>query len=216
MTVPEWLGIISVSVVPVVIISACGLLSLAFYGRLAAMVSRLRGFQREILKEQEKPRRPGGLEQARLLELLRKQTEEVRRRTRLIRLALMFFLMAASDRVQPDADTDADAEPVRASGFFAAVLFGLGLLSVLGGIVAAMLELRGALHPVELETQFVSDAVDAGIAEALQEGAAVEAEEHAEAHATSREAREAGGVERRFPLAGRLGMTLVGSISANC
>lgn len=51
-----------------------------------------------------------------------------------------------------------------------------------------MLELRGALHPVELETQFVPDAVDAGIAEALQEGAAVEAEEHAEAHATSREA----------------------------
>ena len=63
MTVPEWPSIISVSVVPVVIISACGLLSRAFYGRLAAVVSRLRGFQREILKEQEKPRRPGGLEQ---------------------------------------------------------------------------------------------------------------------------------------------------------
>ena len=63
MTVPEWPSIMSVSVVPVEIISVCGLLPLAFYGRLAAVVSRLRGFQREILKEQEKPRRPGGLEQ---------------------------------------------------------------------------------------------------------------------------------------------------------
>jgi hypothetical protein len=46
---------------------------------------------------------------------------------------------------------DADAQPARASGsVFATVLFGLGLLSVLGGIIAAMLELRGAPHPVEL------------------------------------------------------------------
>lgn len=69
----------------VVIISA-SLLSLAFYGRLAAVVSRLRGFQREILREQGKPRRSGRLEQVRLLELLRKQ----------IRLALMFFLTAVA------------------------------------------------------------------------------------------------------------------------
>jgi hypothetical protein len=56
---PEWPSIISVSVVPVVIISACGLLSLAFYGRLAAVLSLLRGFQREILVEQEKLTRTG-------------------------------------------------------------------------------------------------------------------------------------------------------------
>lgn len=90
-----------------------------------------------------------------------------------------------SDRVQ----LDADAQPVRASGsVFRCGFVWAGLLSVLGGIVAAMLELRGALHPVELETQFVSDAVYAGILEALHEGGAVEAEEHAEAHVTSREA----------------------------
>jgi len=184
-TVPEWPSFISVSVVPVVIISACGLLSLAFYGRLAAVVSRLQGFQREILKEQEKPRRPGGVEQARLLELLRKQTEEVRQRAWLIRLALMFVLTAVALLIVCSLTLMLSRfAPVAA--FFAAVLFGLGLLSVLGGIIAAMLELRGALHPVEPETQFVSDAVDAGIAEALHEGAAVEAEEHAEAHATSR------------------------------
>ena len=49
----DWAKIISASVVPVVIISSCGLLCLAFYNRLAAIVSRLRGFQRERLHEQE-------------------------------------------------------------------------------------------------------------------------------------------------------------------
>ena len=51
---PDWPNIISVSVVPVVILSACGLLSLAFYGRLAALVARLRTFQREMLRAQER------------------------------------------------------------------------------------------------------------------------------------------------------------------
>jgi hypothetical protein len=78
-SVPEWPSVISMSVVPVVIISACGLLSLAFYGRLAAVVSRLRGFQREILDEQEKFERSGDVEQARLIEVLRTQTLQVTR-----------------------------------------------------------------------------------------------------------------------------------------
>jgi len=46
-TPPEdWSRILSASVAPVVIISACGLLCLAFYNRLASVVSRLRAFQR--------------------------------------------------------------------------------------------------------------------------------------------------------------------------
>jgi Protein of unknown function (DUF2721) len=67
---PEWPSVISVSVVPVVIISACGLLSLAFYGRLAALVSRLRSFQRETLREQEKWAKEGPGEHQQLLEVL--------------------------------------------------------------------------------------------------------------------------------------------------
>ena len=49
---------------------------------------------------------------------------------------------------------------------------------MLGGIVAAMLELRGALQPVELETGYVSSAVDLPVAEALQEVEALMTEEH--------------------------------------
>jgi len=46
-----WAQIIPSSVVPVVIISACGLLCLAFYNRLAYIVTRLRSLQRERLAE---------------------------------------------------------------------------------------------------------------------------------------------------------------------
>jgi len=85
---PEWPNIISVSVVPVVIISACGLLCLAFYGRLAALVAHLRTFQREMLRGQERWAKAGLEDHQLLLEVLRKQTLRVAERARLIRLVL--------------------------------------------------------------------------------------------------------------------------------
>jgi hypothetical protein len=57
---------------------------------------------------------------------------------------------------------------LREAAFVAAVFFVLGLLSMLTGIIVAMLELRGALQPVELEARLVSGTVEAA-AEALQE-----------------------------------------------
>lgn len=168
MHIPEWTGIISMSVLPVVIISACGLLSLAFYARLSAVVARLRGFQREMLVEQEKLERSGAVEEVRLLEVLRTQTQQVARRARLIRRALLFFLTAVGLLIVCSLAL-AFSWFVRAAAFFAAVFFVVGLCSMLAGIVAAMMELRGALEPVELETQFVSEAVELFIAEALQE-----------------------------------------------
>ena len=176
MILPEWPSMISMSVVPVVIISACGLLSLAFYARLAAVVSRLRGFQREMLREQEKLGRKGGVEEARLIEVLRTQTEQVTKRARLIRLTLWFLLVAVALLILCSL-TLAASWFVRPAAILAAVLFLLGLLSMLGGIIAAMLELRGALQPVELETRFVSSAVDPSVAEVLQETAALMADE---------------------------------------
>ena len=177
MDLPAWQNIISMSVVPVVIISACGLLSLAFYGRLAAVVSRLRAFQREMLKEQEKREQTGEVEQARLIEVLRTQTQQVTRRARLIRLALWFFLVAVALLIVCSLSLVASWF-VRQAAFLAAVFFVLGLLSMLGGIIAAMLELRGALQPVELEERFVSSAVDPAYAKSLQESETVIGHEH--------------------------------------
>jgi len=175
---PEWQSIISMSVVPVVIISACGLLSLAFYGRLAAVVSRLRGFQREMLEEQQKLAHTGGVEEARLLELLSVQTQQVTRRARLIRNALMFFLLAVAVLILSSLALLASWFLHRVA-FVAAALFVVGLLAMLGGIICAMVELRGALEPVELETRFVSNAVEPAIAEALLEAESLTTEEPA-------------------------------------
>jgi len=165
---PAWPSIISMSVVPVVIISACGLLSLAFYGRLAAVVSRLRAFQREMLKEQEKLARAGGADQSGLIEVLRTQTHQVTRRARLIRLALLFFLTTVALLIVCSLTLAASWFTPQAA-VLVAVFFVLGLLSMLGGIIAAMLELRGALQPVELETRFVSSAIDPAFSENLRE-----------------------------------------------
>jgi len=153
--------IVSVSVVPVVIISACGLLCLAFYNRMAAIVSRLRGFQRERLHEQE---RLGGANQnaeeiarsEKLLEHLKSQTEHVTRRAKLIRLTLMFLLLTIALLISCCLMLGLSVL-APAAAFIAVALFVLGLVSMLAGMISAMLELKGAIQPAELESRFVSD-----------------------------------------------------------
>ncbi len=168
MNFPEWPSVISVSVVPVVIISACGLLSLAFYGRLAALVSRLRLFQREMLREQEKWAKEGPGEHQQLLEVLRTQTLQVTGRARLIRKALLFFLVAVALLIVCSLTlvTSWFFPPVT---FFAAVFFVLGLLSMLGGVISALMELRGSLEQVELEGRFVFHAVEPSLSDSRQD-----------------------------------------------
>jgi uncharacterized protein DUF2721 len=158
----DWAKVISVSVVPVVIISACGLLCLAFYNRLAAIVSRLRGFQRERLHEQELLQCAGpeeGLEHSRrrlLLELLETQTADVVRRAKLIRLTLLFLLLTISLMIGCSMMLGLSVLTPQAI-FVAVPLFMLGLLTMLAGMIAAMFELKAALQPAELESRFVSD-----------------------------------------------------------
>src|SRR3954469_25859149 len=98
----DWSRFITAGVGPIIVISACGLLCLAFYNRLAAIVSRLRGFQRERLHEQEKmddvaPGDEADIELRRgMLNLLETQTLRVTRRAKLIRLTLLCLLLAIS------------------------------------------------------------------------------------------------------------------------
>jgi predicted anti-sigma-YlaC factor YlaD len=130
------------------------------------VVSRRRDFQRQILVEQEKLERTGAVEEARLLEGLRTQTEQAKRRARLIRTALMFLLSAVGLLIICSL-TLAFIRCARQAALFAAAFFVFGLISMLCGIMAALMELR-ALEPVELEARFVSRSVDPSIAEALQ------------------------------------------------
>jgi hypothetical protein len=161
----DWIKIISASVAPVVIISACGLLCLAFYNRLAAIVSRLRGFQRERMREQEqingaKSDNSDSVRGMKLLELLETQTEQVMRRAKLIQLTLGCLLLAITMLIGCCLMLGLSIlEP--GTVFVAVGLFVLGLLTLMLGMFAALGELRLALQPAELESRFVSEMTSA-------------------------------------------------------
>src|SRR5881392_3260320 len=98
----DWLKVITAGVGPIIVISACGLLCLAFYNRLAAVVTRLRAFDRERLHEQEALARemrsptPDEFAQVRhreLIGMLEVQTRHVIRRAHFIRRTLGCLLM---------------------------------------------------------------------------------------------------------------------------
>lgn len=157
--------IISASMVPVVVISACGLLCLAFYNRLASIVSRMRGFHRERLAEQEKFLElvQGGLSDSRLaakheriLRLLETQTERVNRRARLVRLTLMCLLGAILMLTLCSLAMGLSAIERRAI-YVAVLLFLLGMLLLAWGVGTALLEMKDALEPVELEASAVAE-----------------------------------------------------------
>lgn len=161
----DWSKIISAGVGPIIVISACGLLCLAFYNRLAAVVTRLRAFQRERLHEQEALARQRSTDQPdaiatvkhqELLGALQVQTQHVTHRARLIRQTLFCLLLTI-------ACLSICSLAVGLSIFWpaliypAAILFviGLGLLFV--GVIFAMIEMKYALDPIELESQFVTE-----------------------------------------------------------
>jgi predicted phage tail protein len=157
--------IVTTSVAPVVIISACSLLCLAFYNRLAAIVSRLRGFQRERLREQELILRaepqdgPELIRRRKMLEHLESQSARVTRRAKLIRTTLFFLLLTIALLISCCMMLGVSVL-IAPAIYLADVLFMFGLISMFTGIVAAMLELKASLQPAELESQFVSNFLD--------------------------------------------------------
>jgi hypothetical protein len=160
----DWSKVIAASVVPVVIISACGLLCLAFYNRLAAVVSRLRTFHRERLHEHESAARrraagePGASDERRhelLLTMLGEQTARVTRRARLIRDALLCLLATIGCLTGCSLSIGVGVF-WPAANYAAVALFMVGMVLLLLAVALAIAEMRRALDPVELESQFVT------------------------------------------------------------
>jgi hypothetical protein len=165
MPVEEFSKIIGASVTPVVVISASGLLCLAFYNRLAAIVSRLRGFHRERLHEQDEIARLQSetpidddhlTRHRRILEHLDMQVERVLRRARLIRSTL-FCLLATIAMLVLCSIALAFAVPFPAVFYVAAAAFLIGMCLLLAATIFAAREMFGALNPAEIEASFVAD-----------------------------------------------------------
>jgi len=167
--VNDWSHIITAGVGPIIVISACGLLCLAFYNRLAAVVTRLRSFHRERLAEQEALRQArqnnpaadevSAVRHVELLGMLEVQTQRVTRRAHLIRstltcLLLTIVCLAACSLAQGLSVF----LPVLI--YVAGILFILGLVLLITGVSFAILEMRSALDPIELESRFVQEIVE--------------------------------------------------------
>jgi len=161
----QWPRIVSASLAPVVVISACALMALAFYNRLASIVSRLRGFQRERLAQQEQVHRIERIEPLddyalgrgrRVLENLAEQTRRTLRRARMIRLTLICLLGTIGLLVLSSIFNGLSVVwPQAIVG--AAILFLAGMVLLLLGIACALAELMSALDVVESETRLVTN-----------------------------------------------------------
>jgi len=157
-------GIISAGVGPIIVISACGLLCLALYNRLDAMVTRLRNFHREWLREQEElvhqrfspnPDPMAVIRHQEILGMIQVQTGLVAGRAHLLRHAIGSLLLTI---ICLSACSLTLGLATRWPGFLypAETLFVIGLVILIVGIGFAMLELRQALQSIEQEGHFVT------------------------------------------------------------
>ena len=163
-------GAISTAAVPVVMISACSLLSLAFYNRIAAIVSRLRSLQRECIEHQEKlyahrhsrdPDEMLGRRTEQLIAMQRLQTRGVLRRARFLQLALSCLLWGIGIFVICCLSLELYAfEGANETlGIVSATLFLVACLMVFTGVCFALAEMRCALGPITQESALVEEMV---------------------------------------------------------
>ena len=164
----DWSKVIAAGVGPIIVISACGLLCLAFYNRLAAMVTRLRAFHRERLHEQDRLNAARATTPAdertvvrcqELIGMLETQTRQVTQRAKLIRSTLICLLSTIICLAICSLALGLSTFHERLIQL-AAVMFILGLAMLVAGVVFALLEIKHALDPVDLESEFVREMVD--------------------------------------------------------
>ena len=151
--------LISAAIGPVVIMSACGLLCSTFYTRISNVIMRLRVFQRERLAEQsalDKESDPRIRKRRQdLLAVLATQTTMMIHRVRLIRTTL-FCLLTTILCLATSSLSLGLSVLLQPALYPAVALFILGLLSLMAGILFAILDLRLAVRPVVLEADYVS------------------------------------------------------------
>ena len=145
--------IIQALLAPVVMISACGLLCVALYNRLASIVTRLRQFHHERLKVYtEFPGRAGAERDALNLRFkgLEHQAHHMLERGRMMRSSLMCMVTCVLSMTVCSLLIGISLI-VEHSYPFAVAMFVLGLLLMSAGVVLALLELRISLQQVEYE-----------------------------------------------------------------
>jgi hypothetical protein len=153
---------IQLLVAPVVMVSACGLLCLALYNRLAAVVGRLRAMAKEevdtLARLSLAGAEPGKKTPERRLRArvttLEEQVDHVMSRARLIRAALTCLLSAVLCMLVCSLALGLSVV-ARAFATVALGAFFAGVLVMIAGVILALGELRIALVPAALEHEAV-------------------------------------------------------------
>lgn len=155
---PNIVQFIQQLVAPVVMISACGLLCLALYNRLAVVVTRLRGFNYERFTVTGRLGRLGpeartgarALQLQARLDMLERQVESILARARLLRNALISLILGALCMLACSLAIGISILAFPAQ--FAAIgLFLVGVASMFVGMLLALIELTRSLDPVTIE-----------------------------------------------------------------
>ena len=157
---PTALQAIQLLVAPVIMISAGGLICLALYNRLAAIVTRARAFHKErfdtVTHISRLPLEQQGSHEAHRLrqriDTLDEQSRRILRRGRLIRNGLAGLLVMILCMLGCSLALGATLWTTAAI-YVALALFTLGVLAMMAGIVLSLLELGQSLDPVTLEAQ---------------------------------------------------------------
>jgi hypothetical protein len=159
MTPVDLSRVVSAGVGPIIVISACAIMSNTFYNRMANVITRLRAFQRERLAEQVLlDRETDDALRARRLELLAHlstQTDSLMRRVRVLRKTIFCLLGTIASLVICSMSLGLSVI-VPQFIFMSIGMFLIGLTILLTGLSFAVVDLKLSLDPVLLETTFVT------------------------------------------------------------
>lgn len=151
--------VVTAGVGPIIVISACGLLCSTFYTRITNVIVRLRAIQRERLAEEANlARETDAAARARrheLLGILGTQTESLVRRIRVIRRTLFCLLSTIMAMVLCSLFLGLSMVAPNLIGLSVGC-FILGLSLLLAAIAFAMVDLKVAIAPVVLESEYVT------------------------------------------------------------
>lgn len=127
---------------PIVLISACGLLCLVFYNRLAVIVSRIRTFNKDLAY----------IENTKQEDMIKKQIDLILTRAFLIKGTLLSLIITILMMLLTSVFFgSASFLKLNIMVIFGFVFFYLGVLSMMIAMIFAIAELFKALLPVRFE-----------------------------------------------------------------
>ncbi len=146
--------LLAVSVTPVVLISACGLVTLALYNRLGMILARIRTFQQQKIDLLKEAAIREIAEQQQMMVMVDSQIDKITLKAKVIQKGL-YCLMSAVLAFLLCSLLTAAAVLHETFGILALVMDVAGLLLFMAGIGWAVRELTLSLTPLEEESAYL-------------------------------------------------------------